>query len=38
MREATGEETGTEPGLNGPRPAVLGRPAQLILGPVRAPL
>jgi hypothetical protein len=37
MREATGEETGAEPGQNKPRPAGLGRPAQPIPGPVWVP-
>jgi hypothetical protein len=38
MQEATGEETGTEPGRNGPGPASLGRPAQPVPSPVRDPL
>jgi hypothetical protein len=37
MREATGEETGAEPGRNGPGIAGLGRPTQPTPGRVRIP-
>jgi hypothetical protein len=37
MQEATGEETGAEPGRNGPGPTGLGRPAQPTPGLVRRP-
>jgi hypothetical protein len=38
MQEGTGEETGAEPGRNGPGLADLGRPSQPTPGLVRRPL